>query len=250
MIVSMVHFYDVQKKSQTESLQIKKKTQNSAGKIVNLVFWTFIQFCTILGIQAHHERYHTGMNLRGHAFPSENIRAGSGYFLLTRARVGQFFFWSGPAFAGLGPVRAADFGLFSANFCQILTDFLARRQFLRFGLGRAPTQPRLTLICIFLFIPQNSMDFINPYYATILLGIIQVLGCTLGLVLVNKLGCRGLLLNSLAFCSLTMTGLAISVHMKWQWMSLIMLILFTFSFMSGLSNVPWVLVGELPTGKY
>lgn len=83
-----------------------------------------------------------------------------------------------------------------------------------------------------------------------MLGLIQVLGCTLGLVLVNKLGCRGLLLNSLAFCSLTMTALAISIHMKWQWMSLIMLILFTFSFMSGLSNVPWVLVGELPTGKY
>ena len=82
-----------------------------------------------------------------------------------------------------------------------------------------------------------------------MLGLIQVLGCTLGLVLVNKLGCRGLLLNSLAFCSLTMTALAISIHMKWQWMSLIMLILFTFSFMSGLSNVPWVLVGELPTGK-
>ena len=94
------------------------------------------------------------------------------------------------------------------------------------------------------------MDFINPYYATIILGLIQVLGCTLGLVLVNKLGCRGLLLNSLAFCSLTMTALAISIHMKWQWMSLIMLILFTLSFMSGLSNVPWVLVGELPTGKY
>lgn len=82
-----------------------------------------------------------------------------------------------------------------------------------------------------------------------MLGLIQVLGCTLGLVLVNKLGCRGLLLNSLAFCSLTMTALAISIHMKWQWMSLIMLILFTFSFMSGLSNVPWVLVGELPTER-
>ena len=92
------------------------------------------------------------------------------------------------------------------------------------------------------------MGSINPYYATIILGLIQVLGCTLGLFLVNKLGRRVLLLCSLAFCSLTMTGLAISVHMKWEWISLLSLILFTFSFMMGLSPVPWVLLGELPTG--
>ena len=98
------------------------------------------------------------------------------------------------------------------------------------------------------FYPQNSMGSINPYYATIILGLIQVLGCTLGLFLVNKLGRRVLLLCSLAFCSLTMTGLAISVHMKWEWISLLSLILFTFSFMMGLSPVPWVLLGELPTG--
>ena len=121
MIVSMVHFYDVQKKSQTESLQIKKKTQNSAGKIVNLVFWTFIQFCTILGIQAHHERYHTGMNLRGHAFPSENIRAGSGYFFscpgrailfLAQVVLGQHFLATGL----FGPLIFAYFWSILANF--------------------------------------------------------------------------------------------------------------------------------------
>ena len=32
-----------------------------------------------------------------------------------------------------------------------------------------------------------------------------------------------------------------------SWATLVCLILFTFAFMTGLSPIPWILVGELPT---
>jgi hypothetical protein len=60
---------------------------------------------------------------------------------------------------------------------------------------------------------------------------------------------KTLLLLSLAFCFITMGVLAFAIYMGWQWIALVSLVLFTFSFMTGLSSVPWILVGELPTGK-
>ena len=62
-------------------------------------------------------------------------RAGSGHFLNGPGRVRASRFWPGsgsgqpflasgqfgPAFFGLGPVRAADFGLFLPNFAHFLS---------------------------------------------------------------------------------------------------------------------------------
>ena len=88
----------------------------------------------------------------------------------------------------------------------------------------------------------------DPYYATIILGLVQVFGCSVSIFLVKLVSRRLLLLISMGLCCLTMTLLAIFVHLQWSWASLTSLILFTFAFMMGLSPIPWILVGELPTG--
>ena len=91
---------------------------------------------------------------------------------------------------------------------------------------------------------------LDPYYATIIIGIVQLMGCSSGIILMKTVCRRGLLLVSTAFCCLTMASLAICIHMEWNWGSLVSLILFTFSHTTGLSPIPWILLGELPTGKY
>lgn len=89
----------------------------------------------------------------------------------------------------------------------------------------------------------------DPYYATIIIGIVQLMGCSSGIILMKTVCRRGLLLVSTAFCCLTMASLAICIHMKWNWGSLVSLILFTFSHTTGLSPIPWILLGEIPTGE-
>ena len=90
---------------------------------------------------------------------------------------------------------------------------------------------------------------LDPYYATIIIGIVQLMGCSSGIILMKTVCRRGLLLVSTAFCCLTMASLAICIHMEWNWGSLVSLILFTFSHTTGLSPIPWILLGELPTGN-
>ncbi len=91
----------------------------------------------------------------------------------------------------------------------------------------------------------------DPYYATIILGLVQLFGCALSILLVKLVSRRLLLFCSMAACSMTMAALAFSVHLQWPWVSLVSLLTFTFSFMTGLSPIPWILVAQLaPTGIF
>ena len=91
-------------------------------------------------------------------------------------------------------------------------------------------QPTITLILLFFF--QNWTGFIatvfygvdifmdvspkmDPYYATIVLGLVQVFGCSLSIFLVKIVNRRLLLLISLGLCFLTMSLLAIFIHLQW-----------------------------------
>ena len=88
---------------------------------------------------------------------------------------------------------------------------------------------------------------------------IQVLGSSLGVLIINKTGRKPLLIVSLLICSVCMAGLGgcyyiISSYEPLNstvaaWIALVCLIIFTFSFTAGLAPVPWVLVGELLPGK-
>ena len=88
---------------------------------------------------------------------------------------------------------------------------------------------------------------------------IQVLGSSLGVLIINKTGRKPLLIVSLLICSVCMAGLGgcyyiISSYETLDstvaaWIALVCLIIFTFSFTAGLAPVPWVLVGELLPGK-
>ena len=88
---------------------------------------------------------------------------------------------------------------------------------------------------------------------------IQVLGSSLGVLIINKTGRKPLLIVSLLICSVCMAGLGgcyyiISSYETLDstvaaWIALACLIIFTFSFTAGLAPVPWVLVGELLPGK-
>ena len=90
---------------------------------------------------------------------------------------------------------------------------------------------------------------LDPYYATIIIGIVQLIGASSGIILMKTVCRRGLLLVSTAFCCLTMASLGLCIYMNWNWGSLVSLILFTFSHTAGLSPIPWILLGELPTGN-
>ena len=96
---------------------------------------------------------------------------------------------------------------------------------------------------------QEALVTLDAYYATIIIGVVQVCGSSTGVFLVNSLGRRTLLLLSTTICCLTISFMGVAVHLEWEWPSLIALVLFTYFFTLGLGPVPWILVGELPTGK-
>ena len=90
--------------------------------------------------------------------------------------------------------------------------------------------PLVTLTMLFFF--QNWTGFIatvfygvdifmevspkmDPYYATIILGLVQVFGCSVSIFLIKLVNRKLLLLISLGLCFLTMTLLAIFVHLQW-----------------------------------
>ena len=110
-----------------------------------------------------------------------------------------------------------------------------------------------------LFFLQDTGLAISPYYATIILGVIQVLGCVIATLIVNRVGRKLLLSISLTICSLTMSGLGTTTYFVHQdqtaspesflrWLSLVFLIVFVLGFTLGLGPVPWILVGELRPG--
>ena len=106
---------------------------------------------------------------------------------------------------------------------------------------------------------QEAGISLNAYYATVIIGIIMVLGSSLSCCVINKTGRKPLLISSLLICCVSMTIIGgcyynISWHGKQEvsvapWLALVCLILFTLSFTIGLAPVPWVLVGELLPGK-
>ena len=103
---------------------------------------------------------------------------------------------------------------------------------------------------------------LNEFYATVLLGSVQVVGSGLGSLAVgSRLGRRCLLSASAGLCSASMAGLAAVLCLKEAYpesgpvqeagrhLPVVLLVLFAFSFTLGLGPVPWVLVGELyPAG--
>ena len=110
----------------------------------------------------------------------------------------------------------------------------------------------------YLFLQDTGLA-ISPYYATIILGVIQVLGCVIATLIVNRVGRKLLLSISLTICSLTMSGLGTTTYFVQQdqtaspesalrWLSLAFLIVFVLGFTLGLGPVPWILVGELRPG--
>ena len=127
-------------------------------------------------------------------------------------------------------------------------------------------------IIITLFLIQNWSGFIvtimytvtifeearidlDEFQATILVGCVQVLGTTVGTVILNITGRRPLLMLSTGLCSLFMGKLGTIFFLKTHepssvivtsagsWLALASLLGFTFSFTLGLGPIPWVLVG-------
>lgn len=104
-----------------------------------------------------------------------------------------------------------------------------------------------------------SQISVNSYYATICLGLTQVLGCILGTLAIGRIGRRGLLILSSLCSFFCMTGLSLTLWLRHlypdgdvatalSWLPLVWLVLFTLAFMVGLGPVPWVLLGELFPG--
>ena len=127
-------------------------------------------------------------------------------------------------------------------------------------------------IIITLFLIQNWSGFIvtimytvtifeearidlDEFQATILVGCVQVLGTTVGTVILNITGRRPLMMLSTGLCSLFMGMLGTIFFLKTHepssvivtsagsWLPLASLLGFTFSFTLGLGPIPWVLVG-------
>ncbi|XP_059083490.1 facilitated trehalose transporter Tret1-2 homolog [Tigriopus californicus] len=100
---------------------------------------------------------------------------------------------------------------------------------------------------------QEASPSVNSYIATITIGLVQVFGSLLGVVLIRKLGNRFLLLCSSlgSFISMAALGLTLYVgkqHPEFEfleWLPVLWLVAFTISFTSGLAPVPWVLMGKL-----
>ena len=140
----------------------------------------------------------------------------------------------------------------------------------------AKTFRKSTLVPLFiiitLFLIQNWSGFIvtimytvtifeearidlDEFQATILVGCVQVLGTTVGTVILNITGRRPLLMLSTGLCSLFMGMLGTIFFLKTHepnsvivtsagsWLPLASLLGFTFSFTLGLGPIPWVLVG-------
>ncbi|TRY76638.1 hypothetical protein TCAL_08782 [Tigriopus californicus] len=103
---------------------------------------------------------------------------------------------------------------------------------------------------------REASPSVNSYIATITIGLVQVFGSLLGVVLIRKLGNRFLLLCSSlgSFISMAALGLTLYVgkqHPEFEfleWLPVLWLVAFTISFTSGLAPVPWVLMGKLFAG--
>ncbi len=91
------------------------------------------------------------------------------------------------------------------------------------------------------------------------MGVIQVIGCAIATLIVNRVGRKFLLSISLTICSLTMSGMGttsyfvqqnqmVSPESALRWLSLVFLIVFVLGFTLGLGPVPWILIGELRPG--
>ena len=129
-------------------------------------------------------------------------------------------------------------------------------------------------IIVTLFLIQNWSGFIvtimytvtifeearidlDEFQATILVGCVQVLGTTVGTIILNIAGRRPLLMLSTGLCSLFMGMLGTIFFLKTHepnseivtssgsWLPLASLLGFTFSFTLGLGPVPWVLVSKV-----
>ena len=95
---------------------------------------------------------------------------------------------------------------------------------------------------------------INPYYATVCNGAIQVIGAGFGAFLINKWGRKSLLVTSEIVCFLANMALGTCFHYTNDdeelsrispWFTLVFVFVFTFGYTVGFATVPWVLIGEL-----
>ena len=114
----------------------------------------------------------------------------------------------------------------------------------------------VTIMYTVLIFEEAQID-LNEFQATMIIGLVQVVGTTVGTIVLNIAGRRTLLLMSCAGCSLFMGMLGTTFFLKEHepdseivtvagaWLPLASLIGFTLFFTIGLGPVPWVLVGEL-----
>ena len=113
----------------------------------------------------------------------------------------------------------------------------------------------VTIMYTVLIFEEARID-LDEFQATILVGCVQVVGTTVGTVILNIAGRRPLLMLSTGMCSLFMGMLgtifflksyepnSVIVTSSGSWLPLASLLGFTFSFTLGLGPVPWVLVSS------
>ncbi|XP_055927010.1 solute carrier family 2, facilitated glucose transporter member 8-like [Argiope bruennichi] len=99
-----------------------------------------------------------------------------------------------------------------------------------------------------------SKDFLNPKYATIILGAVQVVATLLSNLIVDKAGRKVLLFLSGALMSASLTALSVYYYVsvanftfeaRFDWIPLVSLILFVTAFSLGYGSIPWLLTAEM-----
>ena len=73
------------------------------------------------------------------------------------------------------------------------------------------TCPRMISIISY----QDSSMNLNSYYATILLGVVQMLGCIVGMIFTTKFGRKVILGSSALICFMTMMALAGALYLRY-----------------------------------
>ncbi|KAF0297007.1 Facilitated trehalose transporter Tret1 [Amphibalanus amphitrite] len=101
---------------------------------------------------------------------------------------------------------------------------------------------------------SDSGSSIDSDLATIIVGIVQMLSTFAGVVLVDRLGRKVLLIISDAIMGVCLLALGVFFYIKFDgsgnvenigWLPLVSLMLFIFAFSVGFGPIPWLMMGEL-----
>lgn len=99
---------------------------------------------------------------------------------------------------------------------------------------------------------KDAGSTIDPNIATIIVGVVQMLSTFAGVVLVDRLGRKMLLLLSDAIMAVCLLALGVYFYLKsvdnaddLGWLPLVSLMLYIFAFSVGFGPIPWLMMGEL-----